>query len=117
MDKVWSHLLPRWICCYLDNCSLGEGDLNLTLAQPEHLVLMARVVQGNKAVVGATVTAFVNRLKVKRISLNCLTIKRDDGGLPVQVELQDNGQGADHVAGDGLYAKYFMDFLAGEVDL
>merc|ERR1712004_153960 len=79
--------------------SLGEGDLNLTLAQPEHLVLMARVVQGNKAVVGATVIAFVNR---------------DDGGLPVQVELQDNGQGADHVAGDGLYAKYFLDFLPNQ---
>jgi len=39
---------------------------------------------------------------------------RDDGGPPLHIELQDNGQGADHVAGDGLYAKYFMDFLAGE---
>ena len=47
--------------------SLGEGDLDLSLEQPKHLVLMARVVQGNKAVVGATVTAFVNRLKVKHI--------------------------------------------------
>ena len=35
----------------------------------------------------------------------------------MHVELQDNGQGADRVAGDGLYAKYFLDFLAGEVDL
>ena len=78
---------------------------------------MARVVQGNKAVVGATVTAFVNRLKVKDISWNCLTIKRDDGGLPVQVELQDDGQGADHVAGDGLYAKYFLDFLPNQVQV
>ena len=26
------------------------------------------------------------------------------------MELQDNGLGADRVAGDGLYAKYFVDF-------
>ena len=35
----------------------------------------------------------------------------------MQVELQDNGQGADHVAGDGLYAKYFLDFLPNQVEL
>ena len=35
----------------------------------------------------------------------------------MQVELYDNGQGADHVAGDGLYAKYFMQFLANQVGL
>ena len=39
---------------------MGEGDLDLKLGTP--LVLLAKVVQGNRAVVGATVTAFVNRL-------------------------------------------------------
>ena len=35
----------------------------------------------------------------------------------VEVELQDNGLGADRVAGDGLYAKYFIDFVADQVKL
>ena len=34
----------------------------------------------------------------------------------MQVELHDNGQGADHVAGDGLYAKFFLDFLPNQVE-
>merc|ERR1719507_2242281 len=80
--------------------SVGEGDLDLQLGAP--LVLLAKVVQGNRAVVGATVTAFVNR---------------DDGKAAVEVELQDNGLGADRVAGDGLYAKYFIDFVASQVQL
>ena len=39
---------------------MGEADLDLNLGGP--LVLLAKVVQGNRAVIGATVTAFVNRL-------------------------------------------------------
>ena len=35
----------------------------------------------------------------------------------MEVELQDNGLGADRVAGDGLYAKYFIDFVANQVQL
>ena len=35
----------------------------------------------------------------------------------MEVELQDNGLGADRVAGDGLYAKYFIDFVADQVQL
>ena len=31
--------------------------------------------------------------------------------------LQDNGLGADRVAGDGLYSKYFIDFAANQVKL
>ena len=33
----------------------------------------------------------------------------------VEVVLQDNGLGADRVAGDGLYAKYFVEFLSSPV--
>ena len=40
---------------------------------------------------------------------------RDDGNPAVEVNLQDNGLGADRVAGDGLYAKYFIDFLPNQV--
>jgi len=76
---------------------VGEADLDLNLGVP--LVLLAKVVQGNRAVVGATVTAFVNR---------------DDGLPAVEVELQDDGLGADRVAGDGLYAKYFLDFVENQ---
>ena len=39
---------------------------------------------------------------------------RDDGNPAVEVDLQDNGLGADRVAGDGLYAKYFIDFLPNQ---
>ena len=42
-------------------------------------------------------------------------LERDDGEPAVEVELQDNGLGADRVAGDGLYAKYFLDFVANQV--
>ena len=42
---------------------------------------------------------------------------RDDGNPAVEVDLQDNGLGADRVAGDGLYAKYFIDFLPNQVKL
>ena len=40
---------------------------------------------------------------------------RDDGQAALEVELEDNGVGADRVAGDGLYAKYFIDFLSSQV--
>ena len=40
---------------------------------------------------------------------------RDDGKPAVEVELEDNGLGADQVAGDGLYAKYFIDFASSPV--
>ena len=33
------------------------------------------------------------------------------------MELQDNGLGADRVAGDGLYSKYFINFAANQVKL
>ena len=55
---------------YVYSFSVGEGDLDLKLGAP--LVLLAKVVQGNRAVVGATVTAFVNRLIYRvRIKSTC----------------------------------------------
>ena len=42
-------------------------------------------------------------------------LQRDDRQPAVELELQDNGVGADRVAGDGLYAKYFIDFVAEQV--
>ena len=96
---------------------MGEADLDLNLGVP--LVLLAKVVQGNRAVVGATVTAFVNRLicqvQVRLTSCQNKPLERDDGLPAVEVELQDDGLGADRVAGDGLYAKYFLDFVENQV--
>ena len=46
-----------------------------------------------------------------KVSFTC----RDDGKPAVEVDLQDNGLGADQVAGDGLYAKYFIDFASSSV--
>ena len=46
-----------------------------------------------------------------KVSFTC----RDDGKPAVEVELEDNGLGADQVAGDGLYAKYFIDFASSSV--
>ena len=39
------------------------------------------------------------------------------GEQEIEVVLQDNGLGADRVAGDGLYSKYFIDFAANQVKL
>ena len=41
------------------SCSIGEGDLDLDTGRP--LILLAKVVQGNQPVIGASVTALVNR--------------------------------------------------------
>ena len=38
-----------------------------------------------------------------------------NGEGALEVELQDNGLGADRVAGDGLYAKYFVHFASSAV--
>ena len=46
-----------------------------------------------------------------KVSFTC----RDDGKPAVELELQDDGLGADQVAGDGLYAKYFIDFAPSSV--
>ena len=64
--------------------------------------------QGGRPVSGAAVTVLVDRC-VLHLPLHP---GRDDGGLPVEVALQDDGLGADLVAGDGLYAKYFINYLA-----
>ena len=42
---------------------------------------------------------------------------RDDGRPAAEVKLEDNGLGADRVEGDGLYAKYFIDFTSSSVML
>ena len=103
--------------------SVGEGDLNL--AAGAELVLLAKVMQGGRPVVGANVTAFVTRwvwrmpeLKLLWKLFNSAIFDRDVvGEQEREVVLQDNGLGADRVAGDGLYSKYFIDFAANQVKL
>ena len=52
---------------------------------------------------------------VEVVKFDMLFYNRDDEGQAVEVELHDNGLGADRVAGDGLYAKYFIDFAPSSV--
>ena len=52
-----------------------------------------------------------------RIVCNTLYSCRDDGKAAVELELEDNGLGADQVAGDGLYAKYFIGFAPSPVGM
>ena len=52
---------------------------------------------------------------VEVAKFDMLFYNRDDEGQAVEVELHDNGLGADRVAGDGLYAKYFIEFASSQV--
>ena len=61
------------------------------------LAVVAEVSQGSRPVLGATVTAEVER-------------PADSSGAPyppLQMRLADTGSGADRVANDGTYSRYF----------
>ncbi|XP_063883988.1 calcium-activated chloride channel regulator 1-like [Scylla paramamosain] len=62
---------------------------------PDPVVVWARVTQGRSAVLKANVTALVSL---------------PSGEGSVSLPLLDNGMGADHQAGDGVYAAYFTQF-------
>ncbi|GCC20196.1 hypothetical protein chiPu_0018800 [Chiloscyllium punctatum] len=66
-----------------------------TTSYPKPLIIFAEVSQGFLPVVGANVTATVERAE----------------GQPVNLELLDNGGGADAVRNDGVYSRYFIEFL------
>ena len=82
-------------------------------------MLLARVNQGPRPVVGATVTAVVDRQDILWIHLGFISsIQPRNSGTSdsaVSVVLQDSGTGGDQVAGDGLYTAYFTQFLANQV--
>ena len=59
------------------------------------IFLLKWKVQGNKPVIGAKVQAVVERPAAS----NC------DPYPPIEVELADNGAGADFIKNDGMYAR------------
>eukprot|EP00091_Calanus_sinicus_P012585 TRINITY_DN2823_c0_g1_i3.p1 TRINITY_DN2823_c0_g1~~TRINITY_DN2823_c0_g1_i3.p1 ORF type:complete len:294 (-),score=70.86 TRINITY_DN2823_c0_g1_i3:49-930(-) len=61
---------------------------------------MADVRQGNRPVIGATVSALIER----PMDSNNVTYPA------MEIELQDNGSGADNIKNDGIYARYFTHY-------
>ncbi|KAK7072573.1 hypothetical protein SK128_008867 [Halocaridina rubra] len=70
----------------------------IQLANVTPVVITARVTQGNNAVVGAKVRAYVTQ--------------PDNTNAPIEMDLLDNGQGADIQIGDGIYSRFFTNFTA-----
>ncbi|XP_034356317.1 calcium-activated chloride channel regulator 3A-1-like [Arvicanthis niloticus] len=66
-----------------------------TAQYPSRMIVYARVSQGFLPVLGANVTAVIEA----------------EGGHQVTLELWDNGAGADTVKDDGIYTRYFTDYL------
>ena len=57
--EAWTRFGKKNCSLSKKSYSIGEGDLDLDTGRP--LVLLAKVVQGNQPVIGASVTALVNR--------------------------------------------------------
>jgi len=57
--------------------------------------------QGQNPVIGAEVTAYIDT---------------DNGEDPVVLELLDEGQKPDNIKGDGIYSRYFTQFVGGSAD-
>ncbi|XP_045111844.1 calcium-activated chloride channel regulator 1-like isoform X2 [Portunus trituberculatus] len=67
-------------------------------ASQQHVIVYARVSQGDNPVVGAKVRAYITT--------------PDTTAEAVELDLLDNGQNADVQAGDGIYSRYFTQFVS-----
>merc|ERR1719341_3165666 len=88
MDPVMTHC---WI-------STGAEDIDTTT--DIKLAVVAEVSQGSKPVVGAKVEALVERP----------SNSNGDPQPPIQIQLLDNGSGADKIKNDGTYTRYFAKY-------
>merc|ERR1719391_1523219 len=86
---------PIWSKCWINTGAQGlNSDVSLKLSA------MAEVKQGMMPVIGAKVTAYVER-------------PQQSGGNvipPLELELLDNGAGADAIENDGIYTRYFAQY-------
>jgi len=84
----------------LTKCWIATGSQAINSEMDLKLSVVADVRQGNKPVIGAKVKAIVER-------------PSDASGNPypeMEIELADNGAGADFIKNDGLYARFFTHY-------
>jgi len=81
-----NEILPLWTKCWI---STGLRDVDATI---DKLSILAKVTHGNDPVLNADVWAYIERENEKQ---------------PIEIQLLDNGSGADNVGNDGLYSRYF----------
>ena len=81
----------------MTNCWTSIGNSKADMTNDIKIAVIARVLQGTNPVIGAKVTAY---------------IERDDNPIPLEISLSDSGSEPDTVANDGLYARYFTSFDA-----
>jgi len=84
----------------LTECWINPGSQEVGSQVDLKLAVMADVRQGNRPVIGARVKALVER-----------PMDANNTVYPaIELELQDNGCGADNIANDGVYARYFSQY-------
>ena len=79
----------------MTNCWTSIGNSKADMSTDIKIAIIARVLQGTNPVIGAKVTAY---------------IERDDNDAPLEIPLSDSGSEPDTVANDGVYARYFTSF-------
>ena len=79
----------------MTNCWSSLDNEKADLATGVKVAVIAKVMQGSNPVIGAKVTAY---------------IERDGVSEPLEIPLLDSGSAPDNVANDGLYARYFTTF-------
>jgi len=84
----------------LTECWINPGSQEVGSQVDLKLAVMADVRQGTRPVIGARVKALVER-----------PMDANNTVYPaIELELQDNGSGADNIANDGVYARYFSQY-------
>jgi len=84
----------------MTKCWIETGTQQINSEADLKLSVVAEVRQGNKPVIGAKVQAVVERPAASN----------GDPYPPIEVELADNGAGADFIKNDGMYARYFTHY-------
>jgi len=84
----------------MTHCWISTGAEDIDTTTDIKLAVVAEVSQGSKPVVGAKVEALVERP----------SNSNGDPQPPIQIQLLDNGSGADKIKNDGTYTRYFAKY-------
>jgi len=84
----------------MTHCWISTGAEDIDTTTDVKLAVVAEVSQGRKPVVGAKVEALVERP----------SNSNGDPQPPIQLQLLDNGGGADKIKNDGTYTRYFAKY-------
>ena len=80
----------------MTECWTSFGNKKVDLSNPEmKIAVIAKVLQGTNPVIGARVTAY---------------IEREGSPQPIEITLFDQGSEPDSIANDGIYTRYFTSF-------